>query len=41
MTKEVKKVFIKVNKKGEGTIIIPFGSNKSLNDLIKKIKRED
>ena len=34
-------VFVKVNKKGEGTIIIPFGSNKSLNDLIKRIKRED
>ena len=34
-------VFVKVNKKGKGSIIIPFGSNKSLNDLIKKIKRED
>ena len=34
-------VLVKVNKKGKGSIIIPFGSNKSLNDLIKKIKRED
>ena len=34
-------VFVKVNKKGKGSIIIPFGSNKSLNDLIKRIKRED
>ena len=34
-------VFVKVNKKGKGSIIIPFGSNKSLKDLIKKIKRED
>ena len=32
---------IEVNKKGKGLIIIPFGSNKSLNDLIKRIKRED
>ncbi len=35
------RVFVKVNKKGKGSIIIPFGSNKSLNDLIKRIKRED
>jgi ParB family chromosome partitioning protein len=34
-------VFVKVNKKGKGSIIIPFGSNKILNDLIKKIKCED
>ena len=34
-------VFVKVNKKGKGSIIIPFGSNKNLNDLIKRIKRED
>ena len=34
-------VFIKANEKGKGSIIIPFSSNKSLNDLIKKIKRED
>jgi ParB family chromosome partitioning protein len=34
-------VFVKFNKKGKGSIIIPFDSNKSLNDLIKKIKRED
>jgi ParB family chromosome partitioning protein len=34
-------VFVKVNKKGKGSIIIPFDSNKILNDLIKKIKRED
>tara|TARA_A100001011_G_scaffold145204_1_gene153371 strand:+ start:797 stop:1693 length:897 start_codon:yes stop_codon:yes gene_type:complete len=34
-------VYVKVNKKEIGSIIIPFGSNKSLNDLIKKIKRED
>ena len=34
-------VFVKVNKKGRGSIIIPFGSNKNLKDLIKRIKRED
>ena len=34
-------VFIKANEKGKGSIIIPFSSNKSLDDLIKKIKRED
>ena len=34
-------VFVKVNKKGKGSIVIPFGSNKNLNDLIKRIKRED
>ena len=34
-------VFIKANEKGKGSIIIPFSSNNSLNDLIKKIKRED
>tara|TARA_B100001057_G_C22768532_1_gene918623 strand:- start:18 stop:914 length:897 start_codon:yes stop_codon:yes gene_type:complete len=34
-------VYVKANKKGKGSIIIPFGSNKILNDLIKKIKRED
>jgi ParB family chromosome partitioning protein len=34
-------VFVKVNKKGKGSIIIPFDSNKILNDLIKKIKCED
>jgi ParB family chromosome partitioning protein len=34
-------VSVKFNKKGKGSIIIPFDSNKSLNDLIKKIKRED
>ena len=35
------RVFIKANEKGKGSIIIPFSSNNSLNDLIKKIKRED
>ena len=34
-------VFVKVNKKGKGSIMIPFGSNKNLKDLIKRIKRED
>ena len=34
-------VFVKVNKKGRGSIMIPFGSNKNLKDLIKRIKRED
>ena len=34
-------VFVKANEKGKGSIIIPFSSKKSLNDLIKKIKRED
>ena len=34
-------VFVKANEKGKGSIIIPFSSNKNLNDLIKKIKRED
>ena len=33
-------VFVKVNKKGKGSIMIPFGSNKNLKDLIKRIKRE-
>ena len=32
---------IEVNKKGKGSIMIPFGSNKNLKDLIKRIKRED
>ena len=34
-------VFIKANEKGKGSIIIPFSSKKILDDLIKKIKRED
>ena len=34
-------VFVKVNKKGRGSIMKPFGSNKNLKDLIKRIKRED
>ena len=34
-------VIVKANEKGKGSIIIPFSSKKSLNDLIKKIKRED
>ncbi|MEC7173146.1 MAG: hypothetical protein VXW04_01410, partial [Bacteroidota bacterium] len=34
-------VAIKVNEKGKGTIQIPFNSQKDLDDIIKKIKRED
>ena len=34
-------VTIKGNEKGEGSILIPFKSQKGLYDIIKKIKRED
>ena len=34
-------VAIKGNEKGKGSIQIPFNSQKDLNDIIKKIKRED
>lgn len=34
-------VAIKGNAKGKGSIHIPFDSQKDLNDIIKKIKRED
>ena len=34
-------VTIKGNDKGKGTIQVPFNSQKDLNDIIKKIKRED
>ena len=34
-------VAIKGTKKGKGTIQVPFNSQKDLNDIIKKIKRED
>jgi len=34
-------VAIKANEKGKGTIQIPFNSQKDLDDIIKKIKRED
>jgi ParB family transcriptional regulator, chromosome partitioning protein len=34
-------VAIRGNKKGKGSIKIPFNSQKDLNNIIKKIKRED
>ena len=34
-------VSIKVNNEGKGTLQIPFNSKNHLNDIIKKIKRED
>ena len=34
-------VAIKGNEKGKGSIQIPFNSQKDLNEIIKKIKRED
>ena len=34
-------VAIKGTKKGKGTIQVPFNSQKDLNEIIKKIKRED
>ena len=34
-------VAIKGTKNGKGTIQVPFSSQKDLNDIIKKIKRED
>lgn len=34
-------VSIKINNEGKGTLQIPFNSKNHLNDIIKKIKRED
>tara|TARA_B100000963_G_scaffold69042_2_gene57376 strand:- start:24025 stop:24921 length:897 start_codon:yes stop_codon:yes gene_type:complete len=34
-------VAIKVTERGKGTIQVPFNSQKDLNDILKKIKRED